>query len=487
MNLLVLTIALLLVELMVSFTPLWRFRRQAALILAPLFTCLALYVAFILPSVGAYLLVIINCYRVINFGRILQGRLHETYLLHSVRRTSVWLVVITVLATILTITAVPFLTIVAVVSSGFGLVAFGSVLRQAQRSVPDDFVPNKSSLPTVTVAIPARNETTDLEECLQSIIASDYPKLEILVLDDNSRGKAAEIIKGFAHDGVRFIPGDKLRTNWLAKNQAYQRLAHEANGQILLFCGVDIRMQPDSIRRLVDQMEQRNLQMLCAVPDNLPARSGQMSLVQPWRYVWEFALPRQLFRRPAVLSSCWLIRKTALKHSGGFAAVTRMIVPESYFAREFAASHSYQLVRSAGMLGISSHKSNAEQQATAIRTRYPQLHKRPEQVLLTSLMQALGVTLAVPGLIISLLNANTGLIVVLLGANILLFGAYYQVIRLGNYKNITVATLALPLAAIMDLYLLNLSMWRYEFGEIYWKGRPVTAPVMHATPHVPKV
>jgi len=70
----------------------------------------------------------------------------------------------------------------------------------------------------------------------------DYPKLEIIVLDDCSQNKhTPEIIRSFAHDGVRFIQGEHPKPTWLAKNQAYDRLAQESSGEFILFCGVDVR------------------------------------------------------------------------------------------------------------------------------------------------------------------------------------------------------------------------------------------------------
>ena len=51
-------------------------------------------------------------------------------------------------------------------------------------------------------------------------IASDYPKLEIIVLDDCSQDRTAEIIRNFAHDGVRFIQSEDNKDNWLDKNKA---------------------------------------------------------------------------------------------------------------------------------------------------------------------------------------------------------------------------------------------------------------------------
>ncbi len=79
-------------------------------------------------------------------------------------------------------------------------------------------------LPTVSVLIPARNETVNLEECLSSLLLSDYPKLEIIVLDDCSVSKhTSDIIKNYAHAGVRFLAGNVPSNDWLAKNYAYQQ------------------------------------------------------------------------------------------------------------------------------------------------------------------------------------------------------------------------------------------------------------------------
>jgi hypothetical protein len=82
-------------------------------------------------------------------------------------------------------------------------------------------------LPSVSVLVPARNETDDLERCLQALTASDYPKLEVLVYDDcSATRRTPDIIRSFAHQGVRFIQGDVPdETRWLAKNYSYSRLA----------------------------------------------------------------------------------------------------------------------------------------------------------------------------------------------------------------------------------------------------------------------
>src|SRR5690606_25377755 len=101
------------------------------------------------------------------------------------------------------------------------------------------------------------------------------------------------------------------------------------------------------------------------------------------RYLWELAPPRRLFRRPPVLSTCWIARRDDLARAGGFVAVARSIVPEAHFAKYFARhDDAYSFMRGNSRLGIESVKPAREQHETAIRTRYPQLRRRPENVFL---------------------------------------------------------------------------------------------------------
>ena len=66
-----------------------------------------------------------------------------------------------------------------------------------------DFVANPP--PKISVLIPARNEELRLRPCLSTISDSDYPILEILVLDDHSTdGTAAP--KATTSSGITDCP-----------------------------------------------------------------------------------------------------------------------------------------------------------------------------------------------------------------------------------------------------------------------------------------
>lgn len=479
------------VELSLWLPPLWQLRKILAcgLILAVSLLSGLLFGQH--PGVWTGLVLILSTYRLVNLLRVLENRLQSKQLYQVTRRTSYWLiswqVAVVAFAGLIQRQAYSTLSlwyILAGVQLIVALVLFTSTrrhLRTTQPPVRQKHYPD-AQLPSLSVLIPARNETDDLQACLQSLIASDYPKLEIIVLDDCSQNKHTPgIIRDFAQSGVRFIAGKTPPTHWLAKNYAYQQLADEANGELLLFCGVDTRFQTSSLRAMVEAALQKNKQMVSFIPRNQspPAWSVESLFVQPARYAWELSPPRRLVNRPPVLSTCWLIVTATLQQAGGFGAASHSISPESYLAR-YAIHHGdgYSFMQSDATINVTSVKSLSAQRATAIRTRYPQLHRRPELVALIVLGELATFTAPFVAVVISLLSGQLLLAGVSGLACLLLTGFYCRVVTL-TYRRFLLRSLwTLPLVALYDLGLLNYSMWQYEFREVIWKGRNVCIPVM---------
>lgn len=120
--------------------------------------------------------------------------------------------------------------------------------------------------PSVTVVIPARNESHAMTDCLQAVVNSTYPKLEIIVLNDSSADRTSSLIKAFAHDGIRFVDGPSLPEGWLGKNHALHTLVKEASGSYVLFMDVDTRINPDTIEQMVAYAVQENAAMVSVLP-----------------------------------------------------------------------------------------------------------------------------------------------------------------------------------------------------------------------------
>src|SRR5690606_9393006 len=150
-----------------------------------------------------------------------------------------------------------------------------------------------ADLPSVSVCIPARNETHAMTECLERVIASNYPKIEIIVLDDSSVDDTSVLIKSFAHSGVRFVEGSPLPDGWLGKNHALEGLLKEASGRYVFFMDVDTKISPFTISQLVAYAASEDATMVSV----LPRRNDGWRMSVIWttlRYFWEI-----IFHTPA--------------------------------------------------------------------------------------------------------------------------------------------------------------------------------------------
>jgi glycosyltransferase involved in cell wall biosynthesis len=487
-------------ELLLAVPLVWKARA----VLVPLILVLLIigsgWALYAHPMFVSYWLVVIAAYRALNLLRIIKNRMHPQYLYRVVTRTSAAIIGLQIISvaiwyicSVLALEGSRFWIYFNILQAVCVIIIFLSTERHLRTTLPPvsaDHITDKE-LPTLTVAIPARNETEDLQTCLETLTASDYPKLEIIVLDDCSQNsRTPEIIRGFAQKGVRFLQGEDIKPNWLAKNQAYQQLLDAASGDYILFAGVDTRFEPESLRRLVESVVHKNKSMISVIPSNkiqsLFSQSESI-LLQPVRYAWEISLPRKMFNRPPVLSTCWIIQRKTLQSAGGFAAVSRSIVPESYFARVCAVHDGYSFMQSNEYIGVKSHKATPLQLDTAIRTRYPQLHRRPELVLLISVVEVFGLLLPFYFLGLYLVR-GVGLLTLLLTLFncVLILMAFGRVVCLTYRSFMFRAFLLAPLAVVADLIILNLSMYRYEFSEVIWKGRNVCIPVMHVIPKLPQ-
>ena len=475
------------------FVPLlWRLRR--ALVAPVAFTWLvtSLLLVIRLDWHLVWVIVPLLAFRLLNATRIFEGRMHAKYLHHAAFRTSSFLFAFHIVGiwAVIVLLRIPILLPTLVGQLLLSVIALATVLRAVRKlsfKMPEKYLADRD-LPTVTVAIPARNETQDLEDCVRSVLASDYPKLEVLVLDDCSQGsRTAEIIRSFAHDGVRFIKGREPDDRWLAKNQAYEELYKNSSGKLMLFCGVDVRFGTGSIRAMVNLLHARQKEMISVLPLRV---AGELTntLFQPMRYWWELALPRRLFNRPPVLSTCWMITKESLHKMGGFAAVSRNITPERYFARELVKTDAYSFVRNSEDIDVRTQKSMTEQRATTVRLRYPQLHKRPENVFLLVLLE---IYLFV-GPLICLLGAlayghyDLSFFLPLISL-LLLLVTHLTILQMTNPANIGIAILTFPSAIVTEIAMNLYSMLKYEFGTVEWKDRNICIPVMHVIPHLPKL
>jgi len=121
----------------------------------------------------------------------------------------------------------------------------------------------------VSVLVPARDEAENLRAHLPLLLASRYPLLEILVLDDGSVDGTAAVAEAFAReapDRLRLVRGEPLPAGWLGKPWACAQLAREARGDVLVFCDADVAVGPRAVARTVGLLERHAAGALTAIP-----------------------------------------------------------------------------------------------------------------------------------------------------------------------------------------------------------------------------
>lgn len=123
--------------------------------------------------------------------------------------------------------------------------------------------------PKVSIIVPARNEEREIEEALQSVLHLDYPDYEVLVVNDRSTDRTAEILARMQtqYPQLAVAHVTELPAGWLGKNHAMFVGAAQAQGELLLFTDADIVMRPDCLKRAVTYLEREPLDFLPMTPD----------------------------------------------------------------------------------------------------------------------------------------------------------------------------------------------------------------------------
>lgn len=112
----------------------------------------------------------------------------------------------------------------------------------------------------VSIIIAAYNTADYLQECLASIAAQTYDKLQVIVVDDGSEDATLALASQFAEKDERFSVISKPHSN--AGDARNLGLA-QAQGDYLLFFDADDRMVPTMLEELVARAEECDADVVC--------------------------------------------------------------------------------------------------------------------------------------------------------------------------------------------------------------------------------
>src|SRR5687767_2602822 len=122
------------------------------------------------------------------------------------------------------------------------------------RSLDDESADAPGKAPLVSIIVPARNEAHNIGRCVTSVLATSYPRIELIVVDDNSTDGTGDAARRAAagDSRARVVINRPLPEGWFGKQWACTTGADAASGEILLFADADTHHAPDLVTRAVN-------------------------------------------------------------------------------------------------------------------------------------------------------------------------------------------------------------------------------------------
>ncbi len=201
-------------------------------------------------------------------------------------------------------------------------------------------VPSPGDAPTpelrISVVIPARNEEDNLARLLPSLQASLYSPHEILVVDDHSTDRTAEVARG--HKAI-VLPGANLPEGWYGKPWACQQGSEAATGDWLLFLDADLVAEPEGLGHLAA--------LAAAEPDAVHSVCPYHRIERPYEELSAFfnaimVLGTNAFtakgrnvRETGLFGQAMLLSKAGYAAVGGHRRVRAQVLENFHLARHF--------------------------------------------------------------------------------------------------------------------------------------------------------
>ena len=115
---------------------------------------------------------------------------------------------------------------------------------------------NKRTLPPIAILIPARNEEASIAAAIESVLASRGVDLELIVLDDGSTDRTAEIVREAAENDprVHLELAPELPEGWNGKQHACWTLASMTEREVFCFLDADVRVGKEALYRMLSEL-----------------------------------------------------------------------------------------------------------------------------------------------------------------------------------------------------------------------------------------
>src|SRR5499427_1690325 len=200
-----------------------------------------------------------------------------------------------------------------------------------------------STLPSLTVVVPARDESANIGACLRSLLVQQYPteRLRIVVVDDDSQDDTAAIVAAMAaaDSRITLLAAPPLPPGWKGKAHAcwYAVQAVPADTDWLCFLDADMRAHPLALASAVQLAQAGGLDLLSLAPRHELGSVAERLIIPCGLYILGFSKDQARIQAPEseealCTGQFMLVRRSAYQRVGGYAQVRDSICEDLDFA-----------------------------------------------------------------------------------------------------------------------------------------------------------
>jgi len=199
--------------------------------------------------------------------------------------------------------------------------------------------------PLVSVIIPARDEEEHIASCIDAVLEQDYPRFEVIVVDDRSEDRTAGIVEAcqMRDPRVRLIRGRPVPEGWAGKCHAIDQGVKAAQGEYLLMLDTDTFLTPRCLSMAVRDAVENDVDLYTLLFE-AQCTSFWEKVIQPFMFqLLLMALPLGKVNDPARKEAAapgpfLLFRRSAYEAIGGHAGMKDEVVEDLRLAQRIKQS-----------------------------------------------------------------------------------------------------------------------------------------------------
>jgi hypothetical protein len=222
----------------------------------------------------------------------------------------------------------------------FGLAVLSLITTKTFEREPEP--PPPARWPRLSVIIAARDEVEHLEMAARTLLAQDYPELELVVVDDRSTDGTGGIADRLAAGDprVRVIHLREVPPGWLGKVNAHRAGTETASGEWILYTDADVRYAPGTLKRSVALALERDLDHLALLGRSHTRRFWLDVVFRAFDVGFVMITRAAELRREGSASGTGgysLVRRAALGRTPGFGWIRMEVADDVALARMLEA------------------------------------------------------------------------------------------------------------------------------------------------------